>query len=95
MSRVRERFTGRIAGVGSAPSGWTPNRTLDALGMIVAPGLVDVAARLREPGLEHKATLESEIDAAAAGAEYDEASRSTPADAKGREERQRKMQVEG
>jgi len=34
---------------------------------IVAPGFVDLAARLREPGLEHKATLESELAAAAAG----------------------------
>ena len=33
----------------------------------MAPGLVDLAARLREPGLEYKATLESEMDAAVAG----------------------------
>ena len=58
---------GRIAGVGTAPAGWTANRTIDARGMIVAPGLVDAAARLREPGLEHKATLESEMEAAVAG----------------------------
>ena len=32
-----------------------------------APGLVDLAARLREPGLEYKATLESEMAAAVAG----------------------------
>jgi dihydroorotase len=47
--------------------GGTPDRTLDAKGLIVAPGLVDLAARLREPGYEHKATLESEMDAAVAG----------------------------
>jgi dihydroorotase len=35
--------------------------------LVVAPGLVDLAARLREPGLEHKATLESEMLAAIAG----------------------------
>jgi dihydroorotase len=58
---------GRIAGVGTAPAGWTSNRTLDARGLVVAPGLVDAAARLREPGLEHKATLESEMEAAVAG----------------------------
>lgn len=45
----------------------TPDRTLDAKGLVVAPGLVDLAARLREPGYEHKATLESEMDAAVAG----------------------------
>jgi dihydroorotase len=45
----------------------TPDRTLEAKGLVVAPGLVDLAARLREPGYEHKATLESEMDAAVAG----------------------------
>jgi dihydroorotase len=45
----------------------TPERTLDAKGLVVAPGLVDLSARLREPGYEHKATLESEMDAAVAG----------------------------
>lgn len=44
-----------------------PERVLDAKGMVVAPGLVDLAARLREPGEEHKATLESEMAAAVAG----------------------------
>jgi len=50
-----------------APPGGTPDRTLDARGLVVAPGLIDLAARLREPGYEHKATLESEMDAAVAG----------------------------
>ncbi len=58
---------GRIAGIGEAPAGWSANRTLDASGLVACPGLVDLSARLREPGLEHKATLESEMDAAAAG----------------------------
>ena len=53
---------GKIA---AAPG--TPERTLDAKGLVVAPGLVDLSARLREPGQEHKATLESEMDAAVAG----------------------------
>ncbi len=43
------------------------DRTIDARGLVVAPGLVDLAARLREPGYEYKATLESEMDAAVAG----------------------------
>jgi len=58
---------GRIAAIGEAPSGWTPNRTIEASGLIACPGLVDLAARLREPGLEYKATLESEVAAAVAG----------------------------
>ena len=42
-------------------------RTIDASGLVVAPGLVDLAARLREPGHEHEGMLESELAAAAAG----------------------------
>ncbi len=46
---------------------FTPDRTIDANNLVVSPGLVDLAARLREPGYEHKATLESEMQAAVAG----------------------------
>jgi dihydroorotase len=53
---------GRIA----AAAG-TPDRSIDAKGLVVAPGFIDLAARLREPGYEYKATLESEMDAAVAG----------------------------
>jgi dihydroorotase len=45
----------------------TAERTIDAKGLVVAPGFVDLSARLREPGYEYKATLESEMDAAVAG----------------------------
>jgi dihydroorotase len=58
---------GKVAAVGRAPGGFRADRVLDAAGLVVAPGLVDLAARLREPGLEHKATLESEMQAAVAG----------------------------
>ncbi len=44
-----------------------PDRVIDAKGLVVAPGLIDLAARLREPGDEYRATLESEMDAAVAG----------------------------
>ena len=54
-------------GVGTAPAGFEPEPRIDASGCIVAPGLVDLAARLREPGYEYKATLESEMPAAVAG----------------------------
>jgi len=53
---------GKIASVAG-----TPDRTIDAKGLVVAPGFIDLAARLREPGYEYKATLESEMDAAVAG----------------------------
>jgi dihydroorotase len=58
---------GRIAAVGAAPEGFRADRVVDASGLVVAPGLVDLAARLREPGFEYKATLESEMLAAVAG----------------------------
>lgn len=58
---------GFVVGVGRAPRGFKARRTIDATGKIVCPGLVDLRARLREPGLEHKATLESELRAAVAG----------------------------
>jgi len=58
---------GRILALGAAPAGFAPDRTLDARGLVVAPGLVDLAARLREPGFEYRATLESEMQAALAG----------------------------
>ena len=58
---------GRVAAIGHAPAGWSANRTIDAKGCIVAPGLIDLSARLREPGFEYKATLESEMSAAVAG----------------------------
>lgn len=58
---------GRVIGVGQVPEGFAPNRTIDARGCIVAPGLVDLAVRLREPGHEHEGMLESEMAAAVAG----------------------------
>lgn len=58
---------GKIAAIGAAPSGFKADKTIDAKGLYVAPGFVDLSARLREPGYEHKATLESEMAAAVAG----------------------------
>ena len=62
---------GRIAerrppekGRGGAPAG---ARVLDAAGLWVCPGLVDMHVHLREPGQEHKETIESGTRAAAAG----------------------------
>jgi dihydroorotase len=58
---------GRVVAVGNAPAGFSANRVIDATGKIVCPGLVDLAVRLREPGYEYMATLESEMEAAIAG----------------------------
>jgi dihydroorotase len=58
--------SGRIVAIG-ALADFQPERTIDATGLVVGPGLVDLAARLREPGQEHEGMLESELAAAAAG----------------------------
>jgi dihydroorotase len=58
--------SGRIVAIGSVPE-FAAERVIEAQGLVVAPGLVDLAARLREPGQEHEGMLESELAAAAAG----------------------------
>ncbi len=58
---------GVVLALGAAPAGFVADRTIDAKGLVVAPGLVDLSARLREPGYEYKATLESELQAAMQG----------------------------
>ena len=58
---------GTVAAIGEAPSGFRADRVIDARGLVVCPGLIDLSARLREPGFEYKATLESEMQAAVAG----------------------------
>lgn len=69
VDRIADLFiaAGRVAAVGEPPEGFHANRVIDAAGLIVCPGLVDLSARLREPGYEYKATLESEMQAAIAG----------------------------
>ncbi|MDH5378225.1 MAG: dihydroorotase [Gammaproteobacteria bacterium] len=57
---------GKIASVGAVPKGFRADQTIDAKDKIVCPGFVDLRARLREPGLEYKGTIESETRAAAA-----------------------------
>lgn len=56
---------------GSADSAVSPEFTadleIDASGCIVSPGLTDMHVHLREPGHEYKETIESGIQAAAAG----------------------------
>jgi dihydroorotase len=56
---------GRIAALGQAPAGFAAERDIDARGLVVAPGLVDLCARMREPGAE--GALKREMRAALAG----------------------------
>ncbi len=58
---------GVLLAVENVARDFVPTRTIDATGCVVAPGLVDLALRLREPGHEHERMLESEMAAAVAG----------------------------
>jgi len=56
---------GRVAALGTAPAGFVAELEIDARGLVVAPGLVDLCARMREPGAE--GALKREMHAALAG----------------------------
>ncbi|MFV0681147.1 dihydroorotase [Ottowia sp.] len=58
---------GRVLRIGTLAPDFEPDRIIDARGCWVLPGLVDLTARLREPGHEHARMLESEMAAAVAG----------------------------
>ena len=58
---------GKIVAIGEQPEGFEADKTIDATGLIVSPGLVDLSVRVREPGQEHTATILTETKAAAAG----------------------------
>ncbi len=58
---------GRVAAIGPPPRGFAAKTVIDATGRILCPGLIDLSARLREPGQEHKATIASETRAAVSG----------------------------
>jgi dihydroorotase len=68
VDRVADVFIadGVIAAIGHKPAGFHADRVIDATGKLVIPGLVDLAARLREP-VEYRASLQSELRAALAG----------------------------
>ncbi|MBI2313980.1 MAG: dihydroorotase [Betaproteobacteria bacterium] len=69
VDAVRDLYiaAGKIVGNDHAPEGFHANRVINASGLVVCPGFIDLSARLREPGFEYKATLESEMVAAVAG----------------------------
>jgi len=69
LDKVTDLFIqeGKIASLGSAPAGFKAHSTIDANNLVVCPGLIDIRARLREPGQENKGSIESETRAAAHG----------------------------
>ena len=56
-----------IVSIGQAATGFVADKVIDASGLMVVPGLIDLCARLREPGHEHEGMLQSELAAAVAG----------------------------
>ncbi|MCA9602129.1 MAG: dihydroorotase, partial [Myxococcales bacterium] len=58
---------GRVLALGAAPDGFEAELNIDLSGRWLMPGLIDLAARMREPGFEYRASLESELRAAMAG----------------------------
>ena len=42
-------------------------KTMDATGMVVAPGFIDMHVHFREPGFEYKETIETGCQSAVAG----------------------------
>jgi dihydroorotase len=58
---------GKISGKAESGKRKAEIEEIDAKGLIVAPGLIDMHVHLREPGFSHKETIESGARAAAAG----------------------------
>lgn len=58
---------GIIVGIDIPPTGFIADKTIDATKLTLMPGIVDLCARLREPGQEYAATIASEAAAAVKG----------------------------
>ncbi|WP_419859248.1 dihydroorotase [Candidatus Palauibacter irciniicola] len=69
MDEVRDVLVrdGRIEAVARGVAGPEGIPRIEARGLVVAPGLIDVHVHLREPGAEHKETIRTGARSAAAG----------------------------
>ena len=69
LDQTRDLFidAGKLLAFDQAPAGFKADQSIDAVGLIAAPGLVDLSVALREPGYSRKGTIASETLAAAAG----------------------------
>ena len=55
---------GIIIAIGDAPINYKNNELIDAEGLWLLPGIVDLSVYLREPGQENKATIQHEMNVA-------------------------------
>jgi dihydroorotase len=69
VDQIQDLFIcdGKIAGLNDTNREMAIDKALDARGLIICPGLVDLQARLREPGEEYKANFDTELNAAVSG----------------------------
>lgn len=58
---------GRVVGIGSSLADFEPDRLIDASGLVVCPGLVEIGAFIGEPGAAERGTIASEGRAAVVG----------------------------
>lgn len=58
---------GKILALGACPEGFQAEQTINAEGLIVCPGFIDLCCHLREPGPSYKGNIASETEAALAG----------------------------
>jgi len=58
---------GHVSAIGEKLEVPAKTRVLDAAGLVVAPGFIDLHTHLREPGFEYKETIDSGCRAAVAG----------------------------
>jgi len=56
----------QVTAIGEPPIDANITQTIDATGLVICPGLIDLCAHLREPGFTQKASIASETAAAAA-----------------------------
>ena len=58
---------GRVAAIDTPPAGFSADTEIDASGLVVCPGLIDLCARVRSPGADSTYALEKELQSAVAG----------------------------